>query len=94
MDVELVTGSIDAFVTLPLDAWLRLRVATGPIALSIPRETSAVLRSSVGTGTLSFAGLDIVDRDARDNVVLCTLGAGEGEIDLSSVTGSVSVTGR
>jgi DUF4097 and DUF4098 domain-containing protein YvlB len=94
VDVGVTTGSIAGSIPLGSGDSVDLSVTTGTVALSIPAATSATLKASVVTGTLSFTGLDIVDVDARESVVFCTLGEGDGAINLSSVTGGVSVAGR
>lgn len=94
VDVIVTTGSIDGSVALGSGDVVDLSVTTGTVALSIPTTTSAVLQASVVTGTLSFTDLNIVDEDPREGVVHCTLGDGDGAINLFSVTGGVSVAGR
>jgi DUF4097 and DUF4098 domain-containing protein YvlB len=91
--VNLVTGGIEAQVTLPEDGMVNLNLVTGNIGLNIPQNTSAEFSAAVVTGTISMSDLVLQNPASTSTSLSGTLGNGEGTILLNVVTGSVSVHG-
>jgi DUF4097 and DUF4098 domain-containing protein YvlB len=87
-------GSLDATVALLPRGQVELRVATGSIVLSVPRQTSTWLRATAAAGTIRVVDLALVDQDPRASVLEASLGGGDGTIRLETAAGDITVKGR
>jgi hypothetical protein len=92
-DVVLVNGEIGAEVTIPLGGTIDMGVTNGTIDLEIPEATSAQFSARVTIGSINVYNLDLQDIESSPTSLTGTLGNGEGTIDLSTVIGSIVVTG-
>jgi hypothetical protein len=91
--VELVTGSIEGNITLPLDNSIIMRIVTGNIILSVPVNTSAEFSANVITGSINVSNLILLNKVETSTFLAGTLGNGEGTISLRTVTGNINVSG-
>ncbi len=91
--VDLVTGEIVASTALSAGGQVSLITVTGSITLSIPPATSAMLDASVVTGSIALTNLVLADPDVGPRWVRGRLGDGDGRIEVSTVTGSITVRG-
>jgi hypothetical protein len=90
----IVNGQISGEVTLPLDGTIEMDVTNGIIDLEIPVDTSAEFYASKVYGEINILGnLDLHDTQITNMLVTGTLGAGEGDIRLTVVTGVINVVG-
>ena len=87
-------GAIAASIALPADGRAELRVINGNIDLRIPTDSSARLTASVQNGSIATADLALTDVVSSARSLTGTLGAGGGEITLSTVNGTIRVTGE
>jgi hypothetical protein len=92
--VRLINGPIDGDVALPLNGVLDLSTSNGNIDLAIPTSTSADFSAKVAIGSINMTNLQAEDLARSSRSLTCKLGAGEGTIDLSTVNGTITVTGR
>jgi len=91
--VSLVNGQIVAEVTPPKGGIISMSVVNGGIDLDIPQYTSAQFSASVVNGTISMYDLVLIGLVSTPTSLTGTLGTGEGTIALSTVNGSISVSG-
>ena len=91
--VQLVTGTIDGKVSLPLNGTLDMSTVTGGIHLAIPTNTSAQFSASVITGGINISGLVLQNQNTSANSRSGQLGDGKGTVFLRVITGSIVVTG-
>ena len=90
---SVVNGNITCLMTLPASGKCKLSTVNGPIALSIPTETSAFLSASVVNGGISITNLEIQNTVTTPTSVQGRLGDGNGKIELGTVNGAIGVTG-
>ena len=91
--VDLGNGGIAAEITLPTNGQIDITVGNGAIVLAIPQNTSAEFSANVGNGTISITGLTLQNQVTTNTSVTGTLGAGDGEIQLSTGNGVIEVAG-
>lgn len=91
--VELFNGQIQAEVTLPTDGTIALSTTNGGIVLAIPVNTSAEFAATAVNGTISMPDHILKNVTSTSNSLTGTLGDGQGTISLSTVNGSISVSG-
>ncbi len=92
--VQVFNGNIDSDVTLPRDGTIKLTTNNGNIDLAIPTSTSATLAASVLNGLIHTSNLTLHDQSDSPRSLDGTLGEGEGAIELTTLNGIISVTGR
>ncbi len=88
-----VPGNADITIALPTNGYCRATDITGDIGLAIPRETSATLSATSPSGIISFSGLTITNLDEQTGHITGTLGTGDGEITITSLSGNISIEG-
>jgi DUF4097 and DUF4098 domain-containing protein YvlB len=91
--VDLVNGEIGGRVSLPADGVVDLSTVNGAVRLDIPAATSARFSAGVVNGTIDISGLTLRDSTSTRKSLQGTLGSGRGRIALSTVNGSIRVTG-
>ena len=91
--VNVVNGEIESEVTLPLDGTIDLNTVNGNINLDIPTNTSAEFSANVTNGNINISNLVLQNEVITPTSVTGTLGNGEGEISLDTVTGKINVSG-
>jgi hypothetical protein len=91
--VQLVNGQIQAEVTLPADGVIGMSTVNGGIGLGIPQNTSAEFAAAVVNGTITISDLILKNPTSTANSLTGTLGDGQGTISLSTVNGTISVSG-
>jgi hypothetical protein len=93
--IALLSGTIDAEITLPLNGTIDLNTLTGDINLEIPASTSAQFSASVKIGNITVSNLVFQTLITNTSTALSgTLGAGQGTITLEAdQVGDISVTG-
>ncbi|MBD3384076.1 DUF4097 family beta strand repeat protein [candidate division KSB1 bacterium] len=87
-------GSIDADVHLAAEQEIDLKTTNGPIALRIPRLTSASFLVQAGNGAIRLFNLQLQDQQQSSHRLQEKLGDGEADIVLSTVNGNVEVIGK
>ncbi len=92
-DVDLVNGNIDARVTPPAAGFVTLGSVNGNVTLDVPIDVSAELSMTLTNGTLSVFNLDVQNQTSSSRNLTGTLGAGNGEIVLTTTNGNLSITG-
>ena len=93
VDGEGINGTIDGKIFLPPSETCTLRITNGTIGLLIPQSTSATFAAQVSVGTIALHNLSLQNQNVTPTSLTGTLGAGEGEIELLTVNGNISVTG-
>jgi len=93
VDGEGINGTIDGKIFLPPSGTCTLRITNGTIGLLIPQSTSAAFAAQVLVGTIALHNLSLQNQNVTPTSLTGTLGAGEGEIELLTVNGNISVTG-
>jgi hypothetical protein len=90
---NVLNGNITCHMTLPDSGSCFLSTVNGPIALSIPTETSAILSASVVNGGISITNLEVHNTVTTPTSVQGRLGDGNGTIELGTVNGAIEVIG-
>jgi DUF4097 and DUF4098 domain-containing protein YvlB len=93
VSVNLVNGQIQAEVTLPKGGTITMTTVNGGIDLDIPQYTSAQFSATVVNGTIAISNLVLIGLVSTPTSLTGTLGTGEGTIVLTTVNGSISVSG-
>ncbi len=93
VDVALVNGNIDAEVTPPATGAIALASVNGNLSLNVPVNVSAQLSMMLTNGTLSVVSLAVQNQTSSSTNLTGTLGAGDGEITLSTVNGNIVIAG-
>ncbi len=91
VESDVTNGSIMAGVYLPENGACVLGVMNGTVALQIPRSTSAAVSATAMNGTVSVSNLPLVP--ASRTGLSGTLGDGKGTIRLSTLNGTITLTG-
>ncbi len=93
--INLLSGTIESKVTLPLKGTIEMTTLTGDIKLAIPENTSAQFSAAVTLGKISVStNLVLQGGERRSNFWGGKLGDGEGTISLEAKkTGDIIVTG-
>lgn len=92
--IDLVAGTIEGEVTLPLNGAIDMKTVTGDINLAIPVNTSAEFSAAVTNGGISVSNLVLQNEVRTSTFWSGTLGSGQGTITLESeVIGNISVSG-
>ena len=93
LDAKTVSGRITADIDLEHGGGLRVGTVSGPVAIRLPAETSTRvdLRSTTGRVLSEFSGLHS-SNGPGSNTLTGTLGAGDGDGQLSVTTMSGQVT--
>lgn len=86
-------GTIDVNAVLPSGGLFDLSTANGEITLTIPTDTSATLVCTSATGTINVYDLTVSSPVIGAHSYSGTLGAGDGEIDISTANGDITVQG-
>jgi len=93
LDVGVVNGNIQAGIVLPPGGEASLNTVNGSIDLSVPTSTSADLRATRANGTVTTVGLTLTGVSDDGHVYTGRLGSGQGEINLGTVNGNITVRG-
>jgi DUF4097 and DUF4098 domain-containing protein YvlB len=91
--VDLVSGQIDARVTLPPNGTLEMATVSGTIDLDIPTDTSAQFSATVVSGNIDISNLQVQDPVSTRNSIRGTLAGGKGMISLRTTSGNIGVRG-
>jgi len=92
--IDLLAGTIEGEVTLPLNGVIDMKTVTGDIILAIPVNTSAEFSAAVNIGTISILNLVLQNESTTSTSRSGTLGSGQGTITLETeVSGNISVSG-
>ncbi len=91
LTVNLVNGVITASAAMQHNAMVAINLVNGTIALTIPSATSAELTCSVTNGTIATTGLVLNSVTSTPKTLQGTLGAGDGDITLTTVNGTIDV---
>jgi DUF4097 and DUF4098 domain-containing protein YvlB len=91
--VNLVNGQIEGEVTLPMAGTADMSTVNGNIELDIPGSTSAEFSASVTHGIITISNLVLQNEVRTPTSLSGRLGDGQGTISLSTVNGSISVSG-
>jgi DUF4097 and DUF4098 domain-containing protein YvlB len=86
-------GSIEGKIILPAHAICDLKTVNGQIGLFIPKSTSAELYAGVVNGRIIITNLDIYNLIQTQNTLTGKLNTGEGQINVETVNGNISITG-
>ncbi|HEY7486882.1 MAG TPA: DUF4097 family beta strand repeat-containing protein [Streptosporangiaceae bacterium] len=90
-----VSGRVAADVDLAKDSRVRISTVSGEVALRLPASTSAqvTLNAAAGRVDTSFPEVQRLER-AMTKSFAGTLGAGEGQLNVSTVSGSITLLSR
>jgi len=92
--IDLVAGTIEGEVTLPLNGAIDMKTVTGDINLVIPVNTSAEFSAAVNIGSISDSNLVLQNEVRTATFRSGTLGSGQGTITLETEQlGNRSVSG-
>jgi DUF4097 and DUF4098 domain-containing protein YvlB len=86
-------GDASVEISLPDSGLCRVIFTTGNITLRIPTTTSSMLSAQTGNGTIVHSGLVIGDSARTVHSFTGRLGTGRGNIQLTTGTGNISITG-
>ena len=90
---EGVNGRIEATSTLPRAGRIELALVNGNVELAIPQNTSATLSARTSNGTVTLSNLSLSSSTSAPSSVQGTLGGGDGTIILTTVNGTIRVSG-
>ena len=90
---SLVNGNINGTISLPQEGICYLSTVNGVIQIAIPGETSAEFLAQVVNGSINVTDLVLNNMSSSSQKLSGTLGNGDGDIDLSTVNGSIDVSG-
>ena len=93
VDVSIVNGTFIGDVTIPLNGYCRVNLINGILKLDIPKSTSADFSASVVNGLIRLNDLALENLSTSPHRASGTLGEGEGNIDLETVNGTITVNG-
>jgi len=88
--IESVSGTIEADLDEPVTGTLNVRTVNGDVKLGIPDGSDCRVSLSTLRGSVS-CNLELSDQAKQDQRITGRLGAGAGTLDVSAVTGDVSV---
>jgi len=91
--VESVSGDVSIDLTSPVSGSLNVRTVSGSVSLSVPDGSDCRVSLSTLRGDVS-CNLELTDEVKQDHRITGKLGAGTGTMDVSAVTGDVSVEMR
>lgn len=92
-EVRLTNGNVRGDVVLTGEETVDLATVNGDVDLTVPRETSAEVSASVGSGSISVVDLELSDLTSTQTAVSGTLGDGAGTIVLRTTSGTITLTG-
>ena len=93
IEASQANGTIDVDVVMPAGGLVDLSTANGDISLTIPTDTSATIRCLSATGRIRTYDLTISNPVQSAHFLSGTLGAGNGEIDITTANGDITVQG-
>lgn len=93
VDGNVSNGTINARVYLPENGSCVLGTLNGTIGFLVPRSTSAAVTATATNGTVSVSNLPLVLSSSSRTSISGTLGDGKGTIRLSTLNGTVQLTG-
>lgn len=93
VDGDVTNGTINARVYLPANGSCVLGTLNGTVAVLVPRSTSAAVTANTTNGTVSVSNLPLVLSSSSRTSISGTLGDGKGTIRLSTLNGTVQLTG-
>ena len=91
-DLTGTTGNVSVESSMGEGGVCRVTFNSGNIALSIPLGTSAMLTAQTGNGAILCTGLNMTDSVRTHGSLTGKLGAGHGNILLSTGTGNIAIT--
>jgi hypothetical protein len=86
-------GDASVEISLPDSGLCRVMLATGNIRVRIPATTSSMLEAHTGNGTIVHTGLAIGESVQTVHSFTGKLGTGRANIQLTTGTGNITVTG-
>lgn len=86
-------GTIDVNAVMPPGGLFDLSTANGDITLTIPTDTSATLMCTSATGRVRVYDLTVSNPVQTTHSLSGTLDAGDGEIDISTANGDITLYG-
>jgi hypothetical protein len=84
-------GEINADVVLPRRGECVLKTSNGGIVLSIPPDTSAMIKASTSNGRIEIGDLDVNITEMEKTELRGIMGNGEGDIELETSNGGISL---
>ena len=93
VDGGFTNGSIDCRIFLPASGTCKLSGVNGGIDLSIPQSTSARFSANISSGSITLSNVSLQNETVTPTSVTGTLGTGDGDIELSTANGFITVTG-
>jgi hypothetical protein len=91
LSLETVSGDLSVSSILPINNVVNLRTVSGDVSLTVPASSNARVALSTLRGEIS-ADVDLSDRHETAQRVTGTMGSGGGQIDVSAVTGDISIS--
>ena len=93
VDGDVTNGTINAKVYLPENGSCVLGTLNGTIGFLVPRSVSAAAAATATNGTVWVSNLPLVLSSSSRTSISGTLGDGKGTIRLSTLNGTVQLTG-
>lgn len=93
ISLESVSGNVEVDLTEPVTGSLNVRTVSGNASLGIPDGSDCRVSLSTLRGNVT-CGLELEDDAKQDQRITGRLGAGTGALDVSAVTGNVTVNLR
>jgi hypothetical protein len=93
LSVYLQNGNISSKVSLPRDSSCSLHTLNGTVSLSIPRSTSATVSADVTNGSIFVTNLELIASLNTRTRVRGVLADGKGSIQLSTLNGTILLSG-
>ncbi|MBS1709583.1 MAG: DUF4097 family beta strand repeat protein [Armatimonadetes bacterium] len=94
VSVEASTGDISVDLVAPVEGAVNLRSVRGDVTLEISDGSDCRVHISTLKGEVAVKGLELQDENRDKLVVTGRLGNGSGTIDMSAVTGDVTLALR
>lgn len=86
-------GTVDVDSVMPPGGFIDLSTANGDIILTLPTDTSSTIMCVSGTGRVRAFDLTIFNPVQGTHSLSRTLGAGDGDISITSANGDITVRG-
>ena len=86
-------GEISVKMRLPDNGYCILNTISGNIDLQIPDTTSSTIYAKSDYGTVTYNGLNIENMSYNNSILTGTLSTGQGEINLHTQNGNITISG-
>jgi len=91
--IEAISGDVYLDLNKPVEGAVNVRTVSGDTRVSVPDGCSARVTLATLSGQV-HCGMDLTDKQERDQRITGQLGEGSGAIDISAVSGDVYLSHR